>query len=171
MIQDYFEKFKRWYLFNTEKIKYVGKKSDKHTCILCAIRDKAEDVVNLEVYRTNRFIVSINLYPFNPGHCMIFPLRHCENIHELDKEDIVALHELTIKAIDIIKEEFNPSGFNVGFNIGLWSGASISHIHLHIVPRFPNELGFLDVISHTRVMVVDPLVVCANLKKRFHSHE
>jgi len=81
----------------------------------------------------------------------------------------VALHELTIKVIDIIKEEFNPSGFNVGFNIGLWSGASISHIHLHIVPRFPNELGFLDVISHTRVMVVDPLVVCANLKKRFNA--
>lgn len=167
MTESYFEKFKRWYLFNTEKIKYVGKKNEKHACILCAIRDQADDVENLEVYRDEKFIVSVNLYPFNPGHCMIFPLRHIEHLENLTDEDVIALHHLTVKTINILKDIFNPSGFNVGYNLGKWSGASISHIHLHVVPRFPNELGFLDVISHSRVMVVDPKDVCQKLKERF----
>jgi len=171
MADSYFERFRRWYLFNTEKIKYVGKKSEKHVCILCAIRDHAEDVVSLEIHRTDKFIISVNLYPFNPGHCMIFPLQHIENLHDLSEGDVLTLHSLTIKTIDILKEEFKPSGFNVGYNLGSWSGASISHIHLHIVPRFPNELGFLDVISHTRVMVVDPHDVCERLRKRFNNYQ
>lgn len=171
MAESYFERFKRWYLFNTEKIKYVGKRNEKHACILCAIRDRADDVVSLEIYRTDTFIVSANLYPFNPGHCMIFPLQHIEHLHDLSLDDVKALHQLTIKTINILKEEFNPSGFNVGYNIGSWSGASIPHIHLHVVPRFPNELGFLDVISHTRVMVVDPHDVCERLKIRFNEYQ
>lgn len=159
---------KRWYLFNTQKITYVSKKNTSHSCILCAIRDCSPDVANLEIFRTDAFIVSVNLYPFNPGHCMIFPAKHIEHIQDFTDEEALLLHKLSTKTIDILKDEFNPSGFNVGYNLGSWSGASISHVHLHIVPRFPNELGYLDVISNTRVMVVDPYDVCAKLKERFN---
>ena len=63
--------------------------------------------------------------------------------------------------------EFSPHGYNVGYNFGNGSGASIPHIHQHVVPRYNNEVGFLDVLSGTRVIVSDPAEVMDVLKQRF----
>ncbi|MCU0849067.1 MAG: HIT domain-containing protein [Spirochaetes bacterium] len=161
----------RDHLFNTEKIKYVKSRKTGSGCILCAIRDRDPDVKSLEVFRSGGLIVTLNLYPFNPGHLMIFPARHIDDISLLDKGEAAGLHELLVKALKILKEEFDASGFNVGYNLGENSGASIAHIHMQIVPRYPNELGFIDIISGSRVYVNDPAAVMDRLKKRFEEAE
>ena len=157
----------RDYLFNTDKIKYIKDKKPRHNCILCAIRDRSPDLKLLEVQRTDNFIISVNLYPFNPGHLMIFPLRHIEDLLLLSDTEALEMHHLTAKAVAVLRDEFNPSGFNIGCNLGTGSGASIAHIHQHIVPRYENEVGFLDVLSGTRTIVMDPTDVMERLKKRF----
>ncbi|HPI91091.1 MAG TPA: HIT domain-containing protein [Spirochaetota bacterium] len=157
------------YLFNTEKIKYVKGQKPKVECILCAIRDKDPVVQSLEVCRKGGCIISVNLYPFNPGHVMIFPERHVADLNGLTDEEALGMHRLLCVTVDILKEEFNPSGFNIGYNLGNGSGASIPHVHQHIVPRYDNEVGFLDVLAGTRVVVVDPVEVMNRLKERFKS--
>ena len=158
---------KRDYLFNTEKINYVKKERSGSKCILCAIRDRDPEVTCLEVIRTDTFIISVNLYPFNPGHLMIFPLRHITDIAELSDAEAIDMHHLIIKSTEVIKEEFSPHGFNIGFNIGKESGASIEHLHVHIVPRYPNEVGFIDVLNGSRIVVQDPRNVMNILKNKF----
>lgn len=159
----------RSYLFNTEKIKYV--KGDKPSvgCILCAIRDNNPLVKNLNVHTTENFIIAVNLFPFNPGHVMIFPRRHVCSIGELTEGEAAEMHSLLVKTLRCIDEEFNPSGYNVGYNLGDGSGASIQHLHQHIVPRYANEVGFLDVLSGTRVIVSDPVEVMEKLKIKFRT--
>jgi ATP adenylyltransferase len=98
---------------------------------------------------------------------MIFPKRHIRKIDELTKDEAAELHELLVKTISILDEEFNPSGYNIGYNLGENSGASIAHLHKHIVPRYENEVGFLDVLSGTRIIVSDPVDTHERLKKRF----
>ena len=157
----------RQYLFNTKKIEYVSGKKPDVSCILCAVRDRVEGVQSLELYRTGLSMVTVNLYPFNPGHLMIYPSRHIEDITELTFEEAADIHDLTIKAVKVLRDEFMPLGFNIGYNIGSGSGASIAHIHQHIVPRFNNEIGFIDVLGGTRVFVVDPVIMMERLKERF----
>jgi ATP adenylyltransferase len=157
----------RKYLFNAEKLKYVRGEKPRVECILCAIRDRHPDVKSLEVFRGEHVIVTVNLYPFNAGHLMIFPHRHVEELSALRDEEALELHRATVKAIDALTQEFHPAGFNMGINMGRSSGASIGHIHQHIVPRYENEIGFLDVLAGTRVMVVDPLEVMERLAARF----
>ncbi len=157
----------RDYLFNTEKIKYIKCKKPLYKCILCAIRDRLPGVESLELYRSGDFIISLNLYPFNPGHLMIFPSRHVEDFLELSEGEALEMHRLSARSISILKKEFNPSGFNIGCNLGDGSGASIPHIHQHIVPRYNNEIGFIDVLSGSRIYVEDPLAVLNRLKKDF----
>ncbi|OHD68386.1 MAG: HIT family hydrolase [Spirochaetes bacterium RBG_16_49_21] len=159
----------RHYLFNTNKQKYVKGDKPKVDCILCALRDKHPDVVNLEIARRQGFIVSVNLYPFNPGHIMIFPSRHTEKIDELTDEEALAMHRILTKSLKILQKEFNPDGFNVGYNLGQNSGASVSHLHLHVVPRFGNEVGYLDVLAGARLVVVDPVDIRDRLRKGFES--
>ncbi len=157
----------RNYLFNTEKINYVKGDKPSVECILCAIRDNNPLVKNLNVHTTENFIIAVNLFPFNPGHVMIFPRRHICNISELTESEAAEMHSLLVRTIRYIDEEFNPSGYNVGYNLGNGSGASIQHLHQHIVPRYTNEVGFLDVLSGTRVIVSDPVVVMEKLKIKF----
>ncbi len=157
----------RKYLFNTDKIKYVKGEMPSVDCILCALRDGSPEVVNLEICRREGFIVSVNLYPFNSGHIMIFPSRHVESPQELDEGEALSLHRLVCDSLDAIREEFDPDGFNVGYNLGKSSGASVAHLHMHVVPRFDNEVGFLDVLAGTRVVVADPVVIRDRLRKRF----
>jgi ATP adenylyltransferase len=157
----------RNYLFNTEKIKYVKGDKPSVECILCAIRDNDPRVKNLNVHTTEKFIIAVNLFPFNPGHVMIFPKRHICGIGELTESEAAEMHYLLTKTITFLDEEFNPSGYNIGYNLGDGSGASIRHLHQHIVPRYANEVGFLDVLSGTRVIVSDPVEVVERLKVKF----
>lgn len=154
----------RKYLFNTEKIKYVKGEKPDVPCILCAIRDHVPGIESLEVYRTDDFIVSVNLYPFNPGHVMIFPMRHVEFPDQLTDPEAMTMHHLMCHAMRVIREEFNPDGFNSGYNLGKGSGASISHLHMHVVPRYNNEIGFIDVLAGARIVVVDPREVMERLR-------
>lgn len=156
----------RDHLFNTEKLKYVKGGKPSVACILCAIRDRDPAVVSLEVARRNGFIVSVNLYPFNPGHLMIFPERHVETLAGLTDDEALALHHLTVDVLAALGEEYRPAGFNAGYNLGSQSGASLAHLHLHVVPRYANEVGFLDVLAGTRLTVLDPVEVRDRLKKR-----
>lgn len=157
----------RNYLFNKDKLEYIKGRKPSVDCILCAIAEKNEEVENLEIFRTESFIVSVNLYPYNPGHILVFPARHVEEYTELTDSEALEMHHVTVKAISVLKEEYNPAGYNIGCNIGGSSGASIAHIHRHIVPRYRNEAGFIDAIAGTRLFVADPVKMMNELRIKF----
>ena len=40
----------------------------------------------------------------------------------------------------ILQEKYNPDGFNVGININEEAGQTISHCHIHIIPRYKEDV-------------------------------
>jgi ATP adenylyltransferase len=144
--------FENW-LRALGKLDYVqGKERPKVDCILCAIRDNDERVVSLKFYEDELIFISLNLYPYNPGHCMIVPNRHILRILDLTKEEAERIFR-TIQGLQLLFDNlYSPKGYNVGFNEGL-AGASIPHLHCHFVPRYGSELGYIDIVSKTRVVV------------------
>lgn len=146
-------------LFVPNKMPYAkGKNRPDVDCILCAIEEKNDKVECLEVHRTEKFVISLNLYPYSPGHLLIFPKRHIIDIRELSSEEVIHLHKLQCLSFEVLTQAYQPRGFNIGYNMGDASGASIPHLHLHVVPRYPRELGFMDVIGGTRIIIEDPNV-------------
>lgn len=142
-------------LFAPTKFSYARGERPDVKCILCAVRDRDSKVEHLDIYRSEDFIVTMNLHPYNPGHIMIFPKEHLLDLRELKMEQVLELHKLTVFSMNKIDDLYKPQGFNVGFNIGE-AGASIAHLHLHIVPRYKSEIGFIDIISGSRLIVEDP---------------
>ncbi len=155
-------------LFVPNKMPYAkGKNRPAVECILCAIVEKSDKVERLEVHRTELFTISLNLYPYSPGHLIIFPNRHIVDMRELNSEEVIELHQLECLSFEVLSHAYQPRGFNVGYNMGESSGASIPHLHLHVVPRYPRELGFMDVIGGARIIIEDPNVTQEKLAKIF----
>jgi ATP adenylyltransferase len=143
------------YFFNFEKYAYI-KGPKPQGCILCLIRDRDSSVVDLTVHRDELFIVAVNLYPYNPGHLLIFPARHIVDVRSFSPEEERRLAGLTRYFLDIGDRVHRPAGYNIGYNMGSPAGASIQHLHLHLIPRYPHETGIADLLAGKRVLVEEP---------------
>lgn len=150
------------------KLKYAQGKRPNVDCILCSIRDNDPKVKSLKIFEDKDFFISLNLYPYNPGHLMVIPKKHAEDFAELTIEERNLLFQRIIECQNMLKAIFNPSGFNVGYNQGQYAGASISHIHVHVVPRYKEELGFIDIIGKTKIVVENVDSVFAKIKARIN---
>ena len=142
------------YLRALGKLDYVqGTAKPNVDCILCAIRDNDERVKSLKVYEDELIFVILNIYPYNVGHLMVCLNRHIKKLIDLTKEEIVHIFR-TIQGLQLLLDElYSPYGYNVGLNQGKNAGASIDHIHWHVVPRFPSELGYIDIVGKARIVV------------------
>jgi ATP adenylyltransferase len=154
-------------LYIPTKLSYVKGDRPEVDCILCAVCLRDRKVTKLEVHRTKRWVASVNLHPYNVGHMLVFPIRHIIDIRELTKAESSELHSLQALCLDVLDEVYAPAGYNIGFNINRPAGASIEHLHLHVVPRYPNEAGFLDVLSETRTIVEGPKQTVRKLRRHF----
>jgi ATP adenylyltransferase len=80
------------------------------------------------------------------------PNRHITKFTELTKEELLHLNR-TIQGLQLLLDElYNPRGYNIGINQGKDAGASIEHLHFHLVPRYGSELGYIDIFSKTRIV-------------------
>jgi ATP adenylyltransferase len=135
------------------KLSYVKGERPNIPCIFCGMRDNNPLVDSLKVYQDKHIMIALNKFPYNPGHLMLIPCRHVERFSELTDEERNYLFKRVLDCERLLQEVFNPTGFNVGYNEGQYAGASITHIHIHIVPRYKAELGFIDIIGGSRIVV------------------
>ncbi len=153
------------YFFNFNKMDYVKGHRKPEGCILCLIRDGSQEVENLLIYSDDLMLATVNLYPYNPGHLLIFPRRHLTDIREFSREEMVRMEDLTHHLLSLMDETNQAQGYNIGYNMGLPAGASIRHLHRHIIPRYPHETGIADLIGGKRVLVEDPRVSAEKLRR------
>jgi diadenosine tetraphosphate (Ap4A) HIT family hydrolase len=92
-------------------------------------------------------------FPVNPGHALIIPKRHIANYFELNFKEQAACFFMLNKVKELVNEIYRPDGFNIGINIGEKAGQTIPHVHIHLIPRFENDVenprgGIRGVIPH-----------------------
>ena len=156
------------YFFNFDKMEYLtGKRPEG--CILCLIGESSPEGIDLSVHRSASFVVTVNLYPYNPGHLMVFPLRHVLDLRELSRAEREELDNLVDLTLTVLDRTHRPSGYNIGFNMGRTAGASIDHLHLHVIPRYEREIGISELIAGKRVLVEDPRQTARIVSEAFSS--
>jgi len=122
-------------------------------CVLCENPEQNNDDVYHILYRGSKNFVIMNKYPYNPGHLMIVPYRHVDDLEKLTDAELHEHFEIVRASIHVLRQVFNPEGFNLGMNLGKVAGAGIDeHIHTHIVPRWQGDTNYMPVIADTRVV-------------------
>jgi ATP adenylyltransferase len=134
------------------RIEYIRMEKPKG-CILCDKPKENKDDANGILYRGKLNFIMMNAFPYNPGHLLIAPYRHLAGLDNLTKAEAHEHADLTQLCIQILRETFNPTGFNIGVNMGSVAGAGIAdHVHSHIVPRWQGDTNFMPVVGEVRVI-------------------
>ena len=122
-------------------------------CILCVKPGENKDAQNYILYRGDKNFVILNSYPYNPGHLLVAPYRHVASLEGLTEEERSEHFEIVSRVIRVLKQVFNPGGFNMGANMGKVAGTGIDdHFHTHVVPRWQGDTNFMPVLSDVRVV-------------------
>jgi ATP adenylyltransferase len=129
-----------------------GKEPVPEGCLFCAA-PQMEDTQAYIVNRGTLCYVILNRFPYNNGHLMVVPYVHVATLEELDAETLGELMALTQVSLRVLREAYDPQGFNVGMNIGEVAGAGVAdHIHLHIVPRWGGDNNYMSTVGGTRII-------------------
>ncbi len=133
---------------------WKGKKSNL-PCIFCAIAEGNPDIEERILYNDGENMVLMNIFPYSRGHLEVVPVKHYTDLNEIDPVKLKKMFQLVQRSISLIRAVIEPDGINVGLNLGTAAGASIEHLHVHIVPRFKIESGFMETTAETRVIEED----------------
>jgi len=121
-------------------------------CIFCSKPLQNRDELNHIFQRRGKVFGMLNRFPYNSGHLLIAPYRHVHRIQDLTPEEWAEIHELANDSIFALDSTMKPHGYNIGFNVGIGSGAGFEHIHMHIVPRWSGDTNFMPVLADTKVI-------------------
>ena len=121
-------------------------------CLFCQISGEKRDKKNLILHRGEYTFVVMNRFPYNNGHLMVVPRRHCPDLEPLETQEIEELFHLLKLSIRVLTTSLAPDAYNVGINLGKVAGAGMEHLHLHVVPRWSGDTNFMPVLSDTKVI-------------------
>jgi ATP adenylyltransferase len=139
-------------IFAPWRMGYINsKKPDR--CIFCRIFEEGISEDNLALYRSDKVLIMMNMFPYTNGHILVTPKKHTGSLIELKPDEYSAFCDVLRNAAEALRSALKPDGLNVGFNIGRIAGAGIDdHIHAHIVPRWSGDTNFMPVINDVRVI-------------------
>ncbi|WOV92733.1 MAG: HIT family protein [Candidatus Nitrosoabyssus spongiisocia] len=104
-------------------------------CLFC-------DIINgkIPAYVISSSDYSIAFLDVNPlalGHTLVIPKKHYEKIQDLDVNsctDLFALAQKVVKKIDTL-----TGSTLFAIHNGKISGQEVPHVHIHLIPRSPND--------------------------------
>lgn len=136
-------------------------------CVFCHASKNSEDDEKLGVlFRDEDCFVIMNKYPYSPGHMMVIPHFHANNIEDISDELWIRISLRVKQATKMLKDIMNAEGVNIGMNMGKAAGAGIEqHIHYHILPRWVGDTNFITTVATTRVYPADFQKIYLKLKE------
>ena len=160
-------------LWSPWRYEYIASGDSANTgtngCIFCKLRDDpGGDATNFVVHRAAHNLIVLNRYPYISGHLLIVPYEHVAELDAATKETTDELMDLTKRSQTALRDAYQPTGFNIGMNLGRSAGAGIAdHIHIHIMPRWVGDTNFMSTVGETRVIPEDLSTTYEKLRTRF----
>lgn len=79
-------------------------------------------------------------FPVSDGHILVITRRHCSNYFDLSSEEQSSCWNLVNELKEYLVNAYHPDGFNIGININEAAGQTISHVHIHLIPRYQGDV-------------------------------
>ena len=102
-------------------------------CIFCKI--VRGEIPSFKVHEDEKTLAFLDIRPVNPGHALVIPKQHSENIFDIPKEDWAAVSETARMLATAIEKAVGAAGININMNNRPDAGQLVEHAHVHLIPR------------------------------------
>lgn len=110
--------------------------NDYNECVFCDRTIVGYGTLN----KNSSCYVLKDIYPVSKGHRLIIPYRHVETVFDLTDKELSDMMDLMKKQKEELDKLYKPDGYNIGWNCGEAAGQTVSHCHLHIIPRYKDDI-------------------------------
>ncbi len=107
-------------------------------CVFCKIVAR-EIEPPARLYEDTDTLAFLDIQPNNPGHTLVIPKKHLENLYEMDDHALAAVMRTAQKMARAIKAAVGADGINLAMNNESAAGQIVFHAHLHVIPRFRED--------------------------------
>lgn len=104
-------------------------------CVFCDKHPRSH------VLETSNFFALYDGFPVREGHLLLIPKRHIETFMELTEEEFHDLFQILQQADRFLRLNHGAEGYNIGINNGIVAGQTISHLHIHVIPRKKGDVA------------------------------
>lgn len=106
-------------------------------CVFCKI--VAGQLPCSNVFEDELILAFLDIAPLNPGHTLIIPKEHHTSITTLPVDVAAHMMEVAPRIACAMMRATEADGFNLMLSNGACAGQVVPHVHLHVVPRFPDD--------------------------------
>lgn len=91
------------------------------------------------VYEDDNVFVEVDPRQPHRGHCLVMPVRHIENVFELDGKASAAVISATVRVARAVRSAFEPDGLSLWQSNGPGAHQEVPHFHMHVMPRWAGD--------------------------------
>ncbi|GMO15807.1 MAG: HIT family protein [Mycoplasmoidaceae bacterium] len=123
-------------------------------CIFCKIVNK-EIPANI-IAENDKAIAFLDVSPISDGHTLIVPKNHYKDFSSTPDDVLNAVTELAKKVVGILDKtpSLKPYGYNYLSNQGDVAGQMVFHFHLHVIPKYGKNEGFVATTVNKQLLPV-----------------
>lgn len=103
------------------------------TCPFCEIVAGRLDAS--VVAQTMHSLAFLDIRQAVPGHVLVVPRAHVEDIHAIDPAVAGDVMQLGVRVAHALREAFHAPGLSLWQSNGAAAGQEVPHFHLHVQPR------------------------------------
>ncbi len=106
------------------RLPYLKMVPGARACIFCFGKlTEGERRKRLVLFENQDAVIMLNRYPYTIGHLMVAPRRHIASPELLERAERSVISDLVAHSVKVMRPLINPSGFNLGANLGRSAGA------------------------------------------------
>jgi histidine triad (HIT) family protein len=111
-----------------------------YECFVCdLVAGEAGDSVVVTANEHALAIVSRRVWASGPGHVLVVPKSHYENLYDLDDTAALDIFRLTRRIAIALKEAFGCDGTSTRQHNEPAGNQDLWHLHVHVFPRFEGD--------------------------------
>jgi histidine triad (HIT) family protein len=103
------------------------------SCVFCSI--VAGEAPAIRIYEDDGYLAILDIRPFTRGHTLVMPKRHTVDLTDTPPETVADMVTIGQRIAKAARSTELADATNIAINDGRAAFQSVSHIHLHVLPR------------------------------------
>ena len=101
------------------------------------------EIPSKKIYEDELVMVVMDVNPRSPGHVLVIPREHYQDLFDIDMNVLTHIMEVSKKMGELLIEKLGCQGITLENNSGI--AQEVKHFHLHMIPKYGKKIEDKDI--------------------------